>query len=276
MPAFAVTAPIHHAFDAGMVLTALGFGFRHGIDWDHIAALTDITASQDAPRRSIWFATLYAFGHALVVFILGVAAIVLSARLPPNVDRVTERFVGATLIILAVYVFSALALRGRRFRMRSRVTLLINSARRAMRWFASDGRGERVPVPPTSSPDDHSHAHWRSKTDSPFLRYSCRGAFVIGMIHGIGAETPTQVLIFLSAAGVGGSGTGLILLVCFVVGLLTANTAVAAAGTAGYVSASRDFRLYAAVSLVTACVSAAIGVIFLTGNATTLPALFGG
>ena len=57
----------------GLLATAYGFGFRHGIDWDHIAALTDITGSQDDGRRSMLFATLYAVGHALVVFALGPA-----------------------------------------------------------------------------------------------------------------------------------------------------------------------------------------------------------
>jgi high-affinity nickel-transport protein len=50
-------------------------GFRHGIDWDHIAALTDLTASRDRVRQSMALATMYAVGHALVVFALGVATI---------------------------------------------------------------------------------------------------------------------------------------------------------------------------------------------------------
>jgi len=29
----------------GLILTALGFGLRHGIDWDHIAAIADISSS---------------------------------------------------------------------------------------------------------------------------------------------------------------------------------------------------------------------------------------
>ena len=87
---------------AWLVATAFGFGFRHGIDWDHIAAITDITSSQESPRRSMFFATLYAAGHAVVVFGLGLAAIVLAANLPSSLDAVMERFVGVTLLILGV------------------------------------------------------------------------------------------------------------------------------------------------------------------------------
>ena len=38
------------------------------------------------------------------------------------------------------------------------------------------------------------------------MNYGRRTAFGVGMIHGVGAETPTQVLIFLAAAGASGRG----------------------------------------------------------------------
>src|SRR6266699_3204534 len=104
MPALVATVGVRNAFRIGLVVTAFGFGFRHGIDWDHIAALTDITGSQENGRRSMVLATMYALGHALVVFALGVAAIVLAERLPPSFDDAMQRVVGATLLMLGVYV----------------------------------------------------------------------------------------------------------------------------------------------------------------------------
>jgi high-affinity nickel-transport protein len=304
LPAAAV---VHHAFGAGLVLTAFGFGFRHGIDWDHIAALTDITSSQETPRTSIWFATLYALGHALVVFILGFAAIMLAAQLPVGVDQISERFVGATLIILAVYVAVSFARRRGDVRMRSRWMLLIIATRRGMRWVAAKRNRDVVeivhdhPYPvgevheralvgaevrlasaasgailADGAVHRHAHRHVLATPGDPFTNYRPVTAFGIGMVHGVGAETPTQLLIFLTAAGVVGKGAGLLLLVCFLVGLLTANTAVALAGTAGFVGARRDFRVYTAVSLAAACVSAAIGIVLLTGSAAMLPTLLGG
>jgi high-affinity nickel-transport protein len=71
------------AFGIGFLVTAFLFGFRHGIDWDHIAAITDITGSQDDRSQAFAFGTLYALGHALVVLVIGVAAIGLGERLPP-------------------------------------------------------------------------------------------------------------------------------------------------------------------------------------------------
>ncbi|HYT77880.1 MAG TPA: hypothetical protein VEQ37_01190, partial [Actinomycetota bacterium] len=63
-------------FRFGVLISAALFGFRHGIDWDHIAAITDITSSQEERRQALVFGTLYALGHALVVFMLGMIAIV--------------------------------------------------------------------------------------------------------------------------------------------------------------------------------------------------------
>ncbi len=290
-------------FHLGLIATALGFGFRHGIDWDHIAALTDITSSQTHPRRSMFFATLYALGHALVVLALGVAAIVLAARLPSAIDAGMERIVGFTLVVLAVYVVVSLLRNGKAFRMRSRWMLVFSGVRAGRLWVRDKlGRREIVEIThdhvhshdpahahdcgfvtaPSGAPvrarseHRHVHRHIGEMPDDPFLDYAPRTAFGIGMIHGIGAETPTQLLIFLTAAGAGGKGVGLLLLASFIAGLLASNTLIALAGTFGFLGAARNFKLYAMVSVITASFSLAIGLLFLFGSASTLPAIFGG
>jgi high-affinity nickel-transport protein len=80
----------------------------------------------------------------------------------------------------------------------------------------------------------------------------------------------------VAAAGAGGKGVGLLLLACFLVGLVSSNSLIALAGTFGFFGASRSFRLYATVSVVTATFSLVIGAIFLLGHSTVLPAMFGG
>ena len=290
-------------FRIGLTLTAIGFGFRHGIDWDHIAALTDITSSQETSRRSMLFATLYALGHAIVVFALGLGAIVLSAGLPSSVDGLMQRVVGATLIALGVYVFYALFRHGRDFRMRSRWMLIFGVVRLGYRWARRRRRvpviidhehehrvdelhqeaGVRDAVPvvagragghrPTHA---HPHRHVVSLPDDPFMTYGRGTSFAIGMIHGIGAETPTQLLIFVAAAGAGGTGGGILLLGCFIAGLLGANTIVALASTFGFFGAARNWKLYLTVSLLTASFSLVIGMVFLLGQSSLLPTIFGG
>jgi hypothetical protein len=96
------------------------------------------------------------------------------------------------------------------------------------------------------------------------------------MIHGVGAETPTQVLIFATAAGVGGRLGGVFVLLAFIVGLLTSNSLITIGSAMGFLRASRNFAVYAAVAVLTAVFSLVIGVLFVLGQETFLPALFGG
>jgi len=84
------------------------------------------------------------------------------------------------------------------------------------------------------------------------------------------------VLLFFVAAGAGGRGIGLVLLLVFLAGLLASNTLIALTSTFGYLRASRRFALYATVAVLTAVFSLTIGTIFLFGRSTLLPAIFGG
>src|SRR5437667_775410 len=123
-----------NSFGFGIVLTALWLGFQHGIDWDHIAAITDITSSQEERRDSILYGTLYALGHALVILVLGALAILAGEHLPHGIDNVMTRVVGVTLLILGVYVLYSLIRHGREFRLRSRWMLVFAGVRRGARW----------------------------------------------------------------------------------------------------------------------------------------------
>ena len=290
------TTTAQRGFDIGLIVTAFLFGFRHGIDWDHIAAITDITSSQDEQRQSIAFGTLYALGHALVVFMIGSAAVVLGERLPEGVDPVMQRIVGVTLLILGVYVFVALIRHGREFRMRSRWMLIFEGARRLYRRLRPASAGDHEPVHvhegggsiavavaddiPVSEwhhghhgrPGHHHHDH---PEPDAFMNYGRGTAFAVGMIHGIGAETPTQLLIFVTVAGVGGAAAGEVLLATFLIGLLSSNTLITLASALGYVRASKNWSIYVAVALLTATFSLVIGTLFVLGKGSLLPALFG-
>lgn len=278
-------------FGFGLLLTAFWFGFRHGIDWDHIAAITDITSSQEDRRRSIWYGTLYVLGHAAVVLVLGVLAILAGDRLPESVDDVMGRVVGVTLILLGVYVFVSLVQHGRDFRLRSRWMLLFTGIRRGARWVrehaTSNGRlalleqDEEIGGDPTRWHHGHHgrpghHHHRGGDQHEAMMNYGRGTAFSVGMLHGVGAETPTQVLIFLAAAGAGGVAAGIAVLVVFLVGLVAANSVITVGSVAGFLSATRNFGVYAAVAVITGIFSLAIGGLFVLGLDSVLPAFFSG
>jgi hypothetical protein len=308
-----VAATDSQAFGIGLVATTLAFGLRHGIDWDHIAAITDITSSQDSSRTGMVFATLYAAGHASVVFVLGILAILLGDLLPSGVDTFMERVVGVTLLVLGVYVFYALLRHGRDFRMRSRWMLVFSGVRRGSRWVRGRVRAGGDAAGPAASgraPDDgvehehehvagtphhvavetpaqtaaartrgqhgHRHRHGGSSGDDAFMSYGKGTSFVVGLIHGVGAETPTQVLIFLAAASAGGPAVGVFLLAVFLAGLLVSNTGIAIASIYGFLAAGKSFLVYATVAVLTGAFSLVLGLLFVFGKGSVVPAIFGG
>ena len=172
------------ALGLGMVVTAFVFGLRHGIDWDHLAAITDLTGAQSTPRRSMLVATCYALGHGAVVFVLGVAAVVFAERLPGGVDTVMERVVGATLLLLGVYVLVSLSRHGRDFRMRSRWMLVIAAGRRAV--SAMRARGGRT-RPQEFLVIEHEHPHRHDIDHGHTHRATSVGAG--GAVHAHGPAT---------------------------------------------------------------------------------------
>lgn len=286
-------------FGFGLLVTSFWFGFRHGIDWDHIAAITDITSSQEERRRALWLGTLYVLGHAAVVLALGIVAIMFGDRLPESVDEIMGRVVGVTLILLGVYVFVSLIRHGRDFRLRSRWMLILSGIRRGVLWMrdrlraGSDGSeggspaGGGVAILAENETDlartHHGHHgrpghhhHGQEEAHDPFMEYGSRTAIGVGVIHGVGAETPTQVLIFLAAAGAGGPFVGVLVLVAFLVGLVVANSVITVGSAMGFMSASRNFAVYATVAVIAGVFSLGIGILFVIGAESLLPAFFSG
>src|SRR3984893_16325754 len=94
------------ALNLRLALTSAAMlGFRHGLDYDHIAAISDISSIQSKPRDAMRYGLLYVGGHATNVAVLGSAAIVFRLSLPAASDRWAERLVGITLLVLGLYVF---------------------------------------------------------------------------------------------------------------------------------------------------------------------------
>ncbi|HJR45361.1 MAG TPA: hypothetical protein VJ927_07125 [Actinomycetota bacterium] len=285
----------------GVVVATFIYGLRHGIDLDHLAAISDITGSQEKRSRSIMLATVYALGHALVVLILGAVAVAAGRRLPSGVDDAMEHVVGVSLLVLSGYVFYSLVRYGRDFRLRSRWMLLFDAVRRTFRWLTRQRAPQIVEIEHSHDGDEpgHDHAvlaaagsetastvsttrtgvrrhrHVVVAPEDPFVTYGIGTAAAVGIIHGVGAETPTQVLLLVAAAGVGGTATGLVLLAVFVAGLLVSNTAVAVGTTIGFERGRRAPTIYVALAVITAVTSAIMGVLYVAGKAELLPSLFG-
>jgi high-affinity nickel-transport protein len=302
---------------AGLLGTALVLGLRHGIDWDHIAAITDITSTTAAAdvaseahrsqheevgpaahrhghggttelvahdrgpgtavaapattlplgrrvsgeqRHAIVLGTLYALGHATVVAALGLAALLFGALLPGWLDPIMGRVVGFTLLFLGVWVWISLyqyARYGTPFRLRSRWMLIFDGTRHAWRRLQA-----RL----------HGHEHVAPLEMSS---YGPRTAFGVGMVHGIGAETGTQILIIAAVGGASEVGLGVPMMLAFIVGLLLTNTLIVVVSALGFAASQTRDYLYVALGVVAGTMSIVLGLVFISGADAILPALDG-
>ena len=86
------------------LLSAGVLGFRHGFDYDHIAAISDITSVEPSRKRAMRMGLVYVIGHASTVALLGGAVILFQKSLPARIDGWAERAVGFTLVLLGLYV----------------------------------------------------------------------------------------------------------------------------------------------------------------------------
>jgi hypothetical protein len=105
--------------------------------------------------------------------------------------------------------------------------------------------------------------------------YGNSSAFIVGVIHGLGAETPTQILLFLMAANLGGTWAGLLGLLMFIVGLLVMNTLMCASAAGLFSSILARPAALRALTLLTSAYSVVVGTVFLLGAAGRLPSLTG-
>jgi high-affinity nickel-transport protein len=238
------------------LLSAAVLGFRHGFDYDHIAAITDITSVESNRGRAMRMGLLYVLGHATMVAILGGAVILFQRSLPPRLDNWAERAVGLTLVVLGLYVLGTL-LRNKTALPKSRASILIGSGRWLF-WKLGQAFGQAGEKPQQTAGS-----------------YSRRSVFLIGIIHGLGAETPSQLLLFLLAANLGGVARGFLGLAVFLAGLLAMNTLMTASAVGIFGLSATKPKVLRFVIGATALYSVVVGSIFLFGASTLLPQLGG-
>jgi hypothetical protein len=286
---------------AGMV----ALGFRHGFDWDHIAAITDITSTTtaghtdvDVPaiapitphgheahelrghghEHAVEAGRLHAFGesrfaheqrHAVFLaslYALGHATVVLALG-------IIALLAGAILPdwidpILEKVVGVTLVLLG------AWVLYSVVQYARGKGEFRMRSRWMLVfdlvrHGWGALQARIHGHEHHPSAHAS---QYGPGTAFGVGMIHGVGAETGSQALLLAGIAGVSGV-TGIVILLAFTVGLLISNTLVAVVSASGFIGAQRMRTLYVIVGAVAGTASLVIGLLFIGGLGTVLPDL---
>lgn len=290
----------------------VALGFRHGFDWDHIAAITDITSTTSASHADLNVragAPLAGAGHGGHITEHDHAhagAPVAHALLESRFTHEQRHALGlATLYALghasmvvalgvAALLFAAILpewvdpilerVVG--------VTLLLLGAwvlysvtqylrgkgelRLRSRWmllFDAARYGWGA-----LQARVHGHEHHPSPHAT---QYGPGTAFGVGMIHGIGAETGSQALLLAGVAGAANDPSrGVLILGAFTIGLLLSNTLVAFVTATGFIGAQRLRVAYVVLGLVAGLLSLYIGALFVLGAGSALPdlqqLLFGG
>jgi hypothetical protein len=289
----------------GLLATALVLGFRHGFDWDHLAAITDVTsttATADAAElghEAVHEEThehAHAHGGAEELTVHGVAAIDArrgaSAASAPRPRLVVEQrralVLGSLYALGHATVVAALGLLALAFGavlpdwvdpIMGRVvgfTLVLLGA-----WvfvslyqYARHGTAFRLRSRWMLVFDSIRYGwrrfqawlHGHEHVDPiEMSSYGARTAFGVGMIHGIGAETGTQFLFLTATIPAGGSALGIPVLIAFIVGLFTANSIVVLLTATGFVATRVRERLYLVIGVLAGTFSLVIGALFLAG-----------
>ena len=157
--------------------------------WDRLGSRrsyigSDVTSVQRTPREAIRCGFFYAAGHAATVGLLGIAVIMLRQSLPDVLSVWMQRFIGLTLVLLGAYVLSVLFSKGQMV-----------------------GRGQAIAA----------ILHGRAEAGAA---YSRKSSLSLGVLHGIGAETPTQLSMLMIAANVSRVQSGLLVLGVFAAAML--------------------------------------------------------
>jgi hypothetical protein len=245
-----------------MCLTGLFLGIRHGFELDHITAISDLVSTKVAASANSFVTTdqrsirvqsyilagMYVVGHALVVTMLGLSAVFFRMTLPAWIDPIMQKVVGISLLLLGLWMLYCMrAMKTPR----SRGLILLQAISKTKQVVFQKFLKQKL-VP---------HAH----DPSEFCNARC--ALAIGALHGIGAETGTQVLLMTSISGANSVPVSLLMLGSFVSGMLIASIALAIFISESYFRAILSHRFISTISLIVALLSIVIGFAFIVGKA---------
>ena len=273
-----------------LLFSAFGYGLRHGFDWDHIAALTDISSVEKSKKRAFLLSSFYALGHAAVVMILGVAIILADFTVPESIDTTLMYFIGFSLIALGVWVLTGIFLQGRNFRLKSRWMLIRDGLFKGLKRIRRTSSGRSISVEHSHGHEHerdfelHDHPHGAKVTDSSHRHVhkhellldnesiSSPTAIGVGVLHGIGVETPTQIAIFVATTQATGKAGGLLILLFWVVGLILANSAIALLSIGANDWLRTHTVFYRVLAAIIGIVSVIVGILVLIEKDGILPA----
>lgn len=217
-------------------LLAVLIGIRHGMDSDHVAAIADMVGTETMRRKQISLGVMYAIGHGFIVLMIGLMTIYIGASFPESAQQFIEILVGITLLLLGGVILFSVVKQKRDFEFKSRLKIVCEWI---VRIFQKTGR--------------------KNMNISP-IGLGIIGAFIIGIIHGIGVESPTQIAIITNAVGYDNMTIATLQLFLFVIGLLVSTIFMTFLLSWGFFKARIKQKLYIILGSITGVYSVVLGI----------------
>ena len=221
---------------------AVVLGLRHASDPDHLAAVTTLIASgrERAARGAARLGFAWGLGHATSLFVFGLPVVLYSAYLPKTVQSAAETTVGVLIVALAVL-------------------LLVRWHRGLFHEHHHDHDG-----------DEHAHVHSRRRPHGHTRARTARGAFAIGLVHGMGGTAGVGLLLLAAIRSHALAVTALALFAfCTAVSMALLST-----GLGLTLGTARARRSFARIAPALGVVSLAFGVWYALGAQGVLPYVF--
>lgn len=156
-----------------VLLVAVLLGLRHATDPDHVAAMTTLVAGtrERTTRRAAELGAAWSLGHAVTLFAFGVPILLLDKYLPERAQQIAETAIAFVIVYLAV-------------------RLLVRWRRGAFHVHQHEHDGvSHTHLHGHETAPEHAHAH-------PVR--SAKGAFGIGLVHGMGGSAGVGILLVAS------------------------------------------------------------------------------
>jgi high-affinity nickel permease len=219
-------------------LLAILIGMRHGMDGDHVAAIADMVGGEEQKRKQVSLGIMYALGHGIIVLIVGLITIFIGAELPHTTRQLMEVLVSLTLIILGGFILYSLLRHRKEYEYKSRLKIVYESIAKLMSKMKLG----------------------MQKKSLSTIQLGIASAFVIGIIHGIGVESPTQIALLSNAVGLDNLTAATIQLMLFVLGLLISTVCITFFLSWGFLKARLKRQLYIVMGSVTGMYSLGLGI----------------
>ncbi|MBX9892867.1 MAG: hypothetical protein K2Y12_11150 [Chitinophagaceae bacterium] len=146
---------------AALILSALGIGFAHSFETDHLLAVSNIVSSRNKLIKAIKDGLFWGLGHTSTILIVSIFFLTLKYQVNEKIFSYFEAIVGVMLVLLGTY----------------RLIQLAKSYRMPI--------AEILPHTHAHHADTHSHTHIVARPELEMKGFAHLSSYFIGTVHGL-------------------------------------------------------------------------------------------